>query len=45
MANKKIVYAEPAGYIPEDIRKKYKLGKYAEPKDDTKKTKETKKTK
>ena len=28
---RKIVYAEPAEYIPEDIRRKYKLGKYAEP--------------
>ena len=27
---KKIVYAEPAEYIPEDLRKKYKLGEYAE---------------
>ena len=27
---KKIVYAEPADYIPEDLRKKYKLGEYAE---------------
>lgn len=36
MKNKeiKIVYAEPASYIPEDLRKKYKLGKYAEPKQD-----------
>ena len=32
MANKKIVYVEPADYIPEDIRKELKLGKYAETK-------------
>ena len=38
MANKKIVYSEPASYIPEDIRKELKLGKYAETKADTKKT-------
>ena len=28
--DKRIVYAEPADYIPEDSRKKYKLGEYAE---------------
>ena len=28
--NKKIVYSEPADYFPEEIRKKYKLGEYAE---------------
>lgn len=28
--DKRIVYAEPADYIPEDLRKKYKLGEYAE---------------
>lgn len=28
----KIRYAEPAEYIPEDLRKLYKLGEYAEPK-------------
>ena len=27
---KKIVYAEPAEYIPEDLRKMFKLGEYAE---------------
>lgn len=36
MAIKKIKYVEPADYIPEDIRKELKLGKYAEPKADTK---------
>ena len=48
MANKKIVYAEPASYIPEYLRKELKLGKYAEKNTDTKKTvtkKETKDTK
>lgn len=27
---KKIVYAEPADYFPKELRKKYKLGEYAE---------------
>ena len=27
---KKIVYSEPADYIPEDLRRKYKLGEFAE---------------
>lgn len=46
MATKKVKYVEPAGYIPKELRKKYKLGEYAEPKADTKKTtKDTKKTK
>ena len=27
---KKVVYVEPADYIPKDLRKKYKLGEYAE---------------
>lgn len=27
---KKIVYAEPADYIPEELRRKYKLGEFAE---------------
>ena len=27
---KKIVYAEPAGYFPKELRKKYKLGEYAD---------------
>lgn len=27
---KKIAYSEPAGYFPKEIRKKYKLGEYAE---------------
>ena len=29
---KKIVYAEPADYIPEELRRKYKLGEFAEEK-------------
>lgn len=28
--DKRIVYADPADYIPEDLRKKYKLGEFAE---------------
>ena len=34
MESKKInvVYAEPANYIPEELRRKYKLGEFAEPK-------------
>ena len=27
---KQVVYVEPADYIPKDLRKKYKLGEYAE---------------
>ena len=27
---KKVVYVEPADYIPKDLREKYKLGEYAE---------------
>ncbi len=27
---KKIVYVEPADYIPEELRRKYKLGEFAE---------------
>ena len=33
-------YIEPADYIPEEIRKKYKVGEYAEP-DGTGETDET----
>ena len=46
METKKVLYIEPEDYIPKDLRKKYKLGEYAEetPKKDEKKTtKETKK--
>ena len=32
----KVVYAEPAEYIPIDLRRKYKLGEFAERKDDKK---------
>lgn len=35
---KKIVYAEPADYFPKEIREKYKLGEFAEPKEDEKKS-------
>ena len=27
---KQVVYVEPADYIPKDLRKKYKLGEFAE---------------
>lgn len=39
MANSKktVKYSEPVGYFPESIRKKNKLGEYAEAKADTKK--------
>lgn len=30
MTNKKVKYSEPAGYFPKEIRKKYRLGEYAE---------------
>lgn len=46
MATKRTIkYSEPAEYFPESIRKKYKLGEYAETNTDTKKapTKDTKK--
>jgi hypothetical protein len=47
MATKKIKYAEPAEYIPKDLRKKYGLGEFAKetPKKDEKKTTGAKKTK
>ena len=32
----KVVYAEPKEYFPEEIRRKYKLGEFAEPKEDKK---------
>ena len=28
--NKKVVYVEPADYFPKELRKKYKLGEYAD---------------
>ena len=34
---KKIVYVEPADYFPKEIRKKYKLGEYAETNAETEK--------
>lgn len=37
---KKIVYAEPADYFPKELRKKYKIGEYAEPQEDTTKAEE-----
>lgn len=50
MANKKtkVTYAEPNDYFPKDIRKKYKLGEFAEdekPKKATQKTPAKKKVK
>lgn len=32
----KVVYAEPANYIPEDLRRQFKLGEFAAPKEDKK---------
>lgn len=31
--NPEIVYSEPADYFPKELRKKFKLGEYAESKD------------
>jgi hypothetical protein len=45
MANQKTIkYSEPSSYFPEHIRKKNKIGEYAETKTDTKKTTEKKAT-
>ena len=38
---KKVVYVEPADYFPKELRKKYKLGEYAETQNNTTKTEET----
>ncbi len=37
MAKKKVVYKEPADYIPDEIQKEFKVGRYYEPpkKEDT----------
>ena len=47
MKNKKIKYIEPADYFPKNIRKKHKLGEYAEKdksaKDNAKKQKDVQK--
>lgn len=40
---REIKYSEPSSYFPESIRKKYKLGEYAEVKKETKKTTDKKK--
>ena len=32
----KVVYAEPADYILEDLRREFKLGEFEEPKEDKK---------
>lgn len=47
MANeKKIKYTEPKGYFPESVRRKNKIGEFAEKKTDTKsKSTATKKNK
>ncbi len=36
----KIIYSEPADYFPENIRKEYKLGEYAEEKEEDQKKKD-----
>lgn len=40
---KKVGYVEPSSYFPKDIRKKAKLGEYANETDTKKKVKRTKK--
>lgn len=37
---KKIVYSEPAEYFPEELRRKYKLGEFAETSDENQGTNE-----
>ena len=32
----KVVYAEPSDYIPEDLRREFKLGEFADPKEEKK---------
>ena len=40
MANKKTIkYTEPVDYFPESVRRKNKIGEFAEKKTDTKKSK------
>lgn len=39
----KIMYSEPAGYFPKELRKKHKLGEFAEGAKKTEKKTETKK--
>ena len=42
MAEKKTFkYSEPSGYFPESVRKKNKIGEFAEKKTDAKKTTKT----
>lgn len=36
----RLTYVEPEDYIPEDLRKKYKLGEYAEEEEPTEEEKE-----
>ena len=38
-----VKYSEPSSYFPESIRKKHKIGEYAEAKNEPKKTAEKKK--
>lgn len=38
---KKIVYVEPTDYFPREIRKKYKLGEFAETQEDTMETEDS----
>lgn len=42
---RKIVYVEPADYFPKEIRKKYKLGEYAETNVEKERTMDKKKLK
>ena len=41
---KKITYSEPADYFPKELRKKYKLGEFAETKEKAPAKKTVKKT-
>lgn len=40
---KTVKYSEPSNYFPESVRKKHKIGEYAEVKKDTKKATDKKK--
>lgn len=42
MANVKTTYVEPADYFPKEIRKKWKLGEYAEDEKKAERKKENK---
>ena len=43
MTEKEIKYSEPADYFPKEIRKKYRLGEYAEKEENSPQTSENKK--